>query len=95
MLLTTTPKIVDDLVARLIVKVTDDGYTDILAELNTLGKIYFFNLPYRLNKLLTILKEYPDSNVETLVNNIGKIYWSNYYLKLADLVELTEVIELV
>jgi serine/threonine protein kinase HipA of HipAB toxin-antitoxin module len=97
MLLTKTPSIVDDLIKRLRVKAIADGYTAIVLELEALKPTKWFNLPYKLNTLMNVIKNYQllalDGDVQDKIDEIGKIHWFNYFIKIAILIELTELIE--
>lgn len=97
MLLTNTSNIVDDSIKRLVVKATADGYTAIIAELESLKSTSWFNLPYKLNTLMKVIKNYQllllDGEVQDKIDEIGKIYWFTYFIKLSILIELTEIIE--
>ena len=52
------PSIIDDLVNRLATEATSDGYTAIANKLTALKPVTWFNLPYQLNKIMDIIKEY-------------------------------------
>lgn len=97
MLLTNTPNIIDNLIGRLKVKATSDGYTSIITQLESLAPTTWFNLPFKLNALMRIIKNYQllliDGDLQDLIDSIGIIYWFTYFRKVAILIELTELIE--
>lgn len=97
MLLTNTPNIVDNLIERLKVKAISDGYTTIVIQLDNLSFTTWFNLPFKLNALMRVIKNYQllliDGNLQDLIDEVGVIYWFTYFRKLANLIEITELIE--
>lgn len=97
MLLTNTPNIVDNLIERLKVKATSDGYTAIVTQLNNLSPTTWFNLSFKLNALMGIIKNYQllliDGDLQDLIDDIGVIYWFTYFRKVAVLIDITELIE--
>jgi hypothetical protein len=97
MLLTNTPNIVDNLIERLKVKATSDGYTAIVTQLNNLSPTTWFNLPFKLNALMAVIKNYQllliDGDLQDLIDDIGIIYWFTYFRKVAVLIDITELIE--
>lgn len=94
---TKIPSIIDNLVYRLSVKATEDGYTAIVNKLTILKPITWFNLPYQLNKIMGIIKEYQveldNSELQTKIDSIGKIYWFEYFKKVSELIATVELIE--
>jgi len=91
------PKNVDNLIDRLKVKATADNYTAIVAKINTLEKTTFYNLPYKLNKLVDILEDYQllaeDGDLQDILDSIGEVYWFRYLSKVNKILEAVELIE--
>lgn len=91
------PKNIDNLVKRLGEKATTDTYIAIATKFDNLKPTTWFNLPFQLNKIMDIIKEYQEllnnSDIQDLIDKISIIYWYDVLDKTNKLVELTEVIE--
>lgn len=94
---TKIPSIIDNLVNRLSIEATSDGYTAIANKLTTLKPVTWFNLPYQLNKIVVIIKEYQtllnSNDLQTKIDLIGEILWFDIFNKVAQLILTTELIE--
>jgi len=94
---TKIPQIVDDLISRLSIKATADGYTTIHNKLAALKTVTWFNLPYQINTIMDIVVEYQieliDGDLQNLIDDIGNIYWYNIFKKVSLLIETVELIE--
>ena len=94
---TKIPSIIDNLINRLSIKATDNGYTSIASKLILLKPATWFNLPYKLNKIVGIVKEYQaevdSEELQTKIDSIGKIYWFEYFKKVSELIVIVELIE--
>ena len=94
---TKIPQIVDDLISRLSIKATADGYTTIHNKLVALKTVTWFNLPYQLNIIMDIIVEYQieliDGDLQNLIDDIGNIMWFKYFKKVSLLIETVELIE--
>jgi hypothetical protein len=88
---------IENLIDRLKVKATEDGYTSIVTQLTNVKPVLWFNLPGKLNQLMTVIKNYQllllDGDVQDLIDEIGVIYWFNIFNKVANIKLLVETIE--
>lgn len=91
------PKNIDNLVSRLEIKTTADTYTAIATKFSNLKAVTWYNLPYQLNRIVDIIKEYQvlaiDGDVQDGLDSIGKVFWFNYISKVNKLIVLVETIE--
>ena len=91
------PSIINDLVNRLIVKATDAEYEVVLAKLNALKPVIWFNLLPQLSKVEVVIKEYQDTLVDDDVADsfisLPKILWFDIFNRVNELIKAVELIE--
>lgn len=94
---TKIPQIVDDLIVRLTTEARFDGYIIISNKFAALKPITWFNLPYQLNKIMDIIKEYQvelsDTDLQNHIDSISNIMWFGYFKKVTELIKTVELIE--
>jgi hypothetical protein len=92
-----TPKNIDGILSRLEDKATIDGQTAIALKFSKLKGTTFYNFPHKLNKLMSLVKEYQlvlvDGDVQDLIDSIDEIQWFNNFKKLNQINKLIKVIE--
>ena len=94
---TKIPSIVDNLIERTAAKARVGEFTEISYKLLALKPITWFNLPYQLNKLVGVIKEFQlildNEDLQNSINSLGTIIWFNIFKKVAELSKTVELIE--
>ena len=96
-LYTTIPSVINDLVSRLKVEATADNKTDVVASLEAIGTVAWYNLIFKLNMLKDSLKLYQtyllDGDLQDFIDELGVVAFYDLFHKVAVLIEATELVE--
>ncbi len=94
---TDIPGVVNDLIARIKAEAIADSQTAVAEALDAIGTIYWYNLLFKLNSLVSAIELYQgyliDGDLQDLIDEIGTIWFYDLYRKVALLIETTELIE--
>ena len=94
---TKIPSIVDNLIERTAAKARVGEFTEISYKLLALKPITWFNLPYQLNKLVGVIKEFQiildNEDLQNHIDSISNIMWFEYFKKVTELIKTVELIE--
>lgn len=94
---TKIPSIIDNLIERIAAKARVGNFLEISDKLLAIKPITWFNLPYQLNKLVGVIKEFQlildNEDLQNSINSLGTIIWFNILKKVAELIKTVELIE--
>jgi hypothetical protein len=96
-LYTTIPAVVNNLIVRLRIAAVGDSKTNIVASLDAIGTMTWYNLIFRLNALKDVIKLFQvyllDGELQDFIDEIGIVAFYDLFHKVAVLIEATELIE--
>lgn len=92
-LYTEIPGVINNLIDRLKIIST----VDILTELNNIGIVAWYNLPFKLNQLVSVIKMFQiiliNDDLSIIIEKIKVVYWYDLFNKVSLIIEAIELIE--